>query len=132
MAASIGSRSVVEGEARRGRMAEQGLPAEVHIHVGEEEIFALPNHGAGGYRWQVVVSGDSATASIGYDESGPSPARPPGLGERLGQVLHVRGVRAGEGRLALEERRSWEQGTPAAVTVRVVVTEAGPGHPEQR
>lgn len=114
-------------------MAEQELPADLHLRVGEEETFPLPNHGAGGYRWQVVVSGDSATASIAYDESGRAPALSPGLGERLGQVLHVRGVRAGQGRLALEERRSWEQGTPAAaVTVSVIVTDAGPGHPERR
>jgi predicted secreted protein len=110
-------------------MAERGLPAEVHLRVGEQESLALPNHGAGGYRWHVAVSGEAVTASISYDESGRSPGRrPPGLGERLGQVLHVRGVRAGEGRLGLEERRSWEQGKPAvSVTIRVLVTDPGTG-----
>jgi hypothetical protein len=41
-------------------------------------------------------------------------------------VLQLRGVRAGEGALALEERRSWEKGSPAGVlTVRVVVQDSG-------
>jgi predicted secreted protein len=105
-------------------VAERSVPGEVRLRPGEEQSIPLPNHGAGGYRWSVDVSGDCVTASIAYDE----PARPPGLGERLGQVLHVRGVHAGEGLLALEERRSWEKGSPAgALTIRVAVGDSGSG-----
>jgi predicted secreted protein len=105
-------------------MTDQAVPAEVCLSVGEEERFALPNHGAGGYSWTVLVSGDCVTASMAYDEPGQAPA----FGERSSQVLHVRGVHRGEGALALEERRSWEQGSPAAAfTVRVVVQDSGEG-----
>jgi hypothetical protein len=110
-------------------MTDPAVPAEVRLRVGEEQSLDLPNHGAGGYRWNVVVSGDCVSASIGYAEPeglpGPPSGRPSGLGERLGQVLHVRGVCAGEGLLALEERRSWEKGSPAgALTVRVLVEDS--------
>jgi predicted secreted protein len=102
-------------------VVDREVPAEVSLHVGEEQSFPLPNHGGGGYRWSVSVSGDSVAASVTYDEPGP----PPGLGERLGQVLHIRGVYAGEESLALEERRSWEKESPAgALTVRVVVRDS--------
>jgi hypothetical protein len=111
-------------------MADPTVPAEVRLRVGEEQSFDLPNHGAGGYRWNVDVSGDCVGASIAYAEPEGSPGQPPpgqpsGPGERLGQVLHVRGVCAGEGVLALEERRSGEMGSPAsALTVRVVVQDS--------
>jgi hypothetical protein len=96
----------------------QAVPAQVELDVGDQKTFALPNHAAGGYRWTADVSGDAATASIAYAETGPTP----GLDDLLGQVLHLTGVRAGEAVLALEERRSWEQGTPTdRVMVRVVV-----------
>ena len=95
-----------------------GVPTRVKLDVGDQTTFALPNHAAGGYRWAADVSGDAAMASIAYAETGPTA----GLDDRLGQVLHLTGVRAGEAVLVLEERRSWEQGTPAdRVVVRVVV-----------
>jgi hypothetical protein len=110
-------------------MTDPAVPAEVRLRVGEEQSFGLPNHGAGGYRWNVAVSGDCASASIAYAEPEQQPGEPlgqsSGLGERLGQVLHVRGVSAGEGVLALEERRSWEKESPAgALTVRVLVRDS--------
>jgi len=96
----------------------EALSAQVEFAVGDRKTFALPNHAGGGYRWTVDVSGESVTASLAYPETGPTP----GLTDRLGQVLQLSGIRAGEAVLALEERRSWEQGTPAdAVMVRVVV-----------
>jgi hypothetical protein len=118
------------GADERGcAMADPTVPAEVRLRVGEEQSFDLPNHGGGGYRWNIDVSGDCVSASITYAEPegppGQPPGQPSGVGERLGQVLHVRGVCAGDGVLALEERRSWEMGSPAsALTVRVVVQDS--------
>jgi len=95
------------------------LPTELSVTVGGSARVTLPDHGSGGYRWTVEVSGDAASASVEYDEMGDAePSHRPGA--RLGQVLVVTGLQAGDALLALTERRSWETG-PGVTAVPVHV-----------
>ena len=89
----------------------------VDLKVGQELEIRLAENPTTGFRWQLESRGEPA-GELQEDAFEPPDER---QGRSAGHRWRFRAVRAGEGRIALASRRSWETGGSAARRFAVAI-----------
>ena len=103
-----------------GRVRQAEYPSHIVLAVGEVRTLALRSLGMAGYRWSGSVSGPepgAVTLELGRGEL--HPGGKPGLSAPEEAVL--RGIRPGRALVRLQQRRPWEQDTPAALQLELEI-----------
>ncbi|MDX3380506.1 protease inhibitor I42 family protein [Streptomyces niveiscabiei] len=91
-----------------GEVRVSARDSVVRVRAGDVVVVELPENPSTGYRWEITgIDGLDVTG----DDHTPAPTGPAGaelVGAGGTRVLRLRAEQAGEGRLELVYRRSWE------------------------
>ena len=94
---------------------------EIVLAAGEEHVVSLASLAMAGYRWSAAVSGaDPAVVAVALRRGELAAGSKPGVSAPEQAVL--RGLRAGQAHVRLEQRRPWEHDQPAAQVLEFDVT----------
>jgi len=99
------------------KIAEGDNGHEVTIAKGDELELSLSENPSTGYRWE--LSGKAAPVCELLNDNFEAAGTMPGRGGM--HRWQFRAVQPGSGEIALQYRRSWEEGTPPARSYRVSV-----------
>jgi predicted secreted protein len=85
---------------------------DAEVGVGQEHELWLPGLGAAGYRWSLAPGQGDPPVSVRRAPA-PPPSHPPAPGASVDEAFLISASEPGEYRLRFEQRRPWEQGSPA-------------------
>jgi predicted secreted protein len=108
-----------------------GLPDEISLRVGEEQMLLLPSRAGAGYVWEADVD-DEAVVEASTKFEGADDAA---VGARTfseNERLHLKGVAEGATTVRLVQRRTWEEGVKPISAHALTVNVAGPEQATER